>query len=283
MTSLWLPMLADSTEPRQLDRYIDDNNWWMNQKLDGDRLLIYVENGVVNALNRKGREKTRGVNHRLLAPFEEFNAGRFVFDGELLGDGMLHIFDVPFATSLGVERNTPLDERTKVLDMIFDLWHPTGIVKVATARTAAEKALMVKIAMESQLEGVMIKRANGLYVNKRSSSWLKAKFVKDADFIVTAIGQEGKTNAVLGLIDPDRGTVVEVGRASAIGKANPQPGEVWTVRYLYCVDPRNPRLYQPRLMHRRTDKQLSECTIDQLDGSYTDRNYIITKSREEEV
>jgi hypothetical protein len=64
-----------------------------------------------------------------------------------------------------------------------------------------------------------------------------------------------------------------VGSASAIGKKpKPEKLQVWEVRFLYVVDQDRPRLYQPRLMRLRTDKEIQECLVDQIANAFTDKN-----------
>lgn len=269
------PMLAESIALDQLPEYVRNPEWVAQFKADGHRLLITVEEGAVTALGRNGQAKVSGLSHKLLGQFEAFDKGFWVFDGELIGSQLI-LFDIVHAGQY-VDPKTPFGERYKVLETLYrDVWQPDpkviGLLPVA--RTPDEKLKLVRQAENEQREGVMLRHVNGTYRSgARSSHLLKCKFTKEADCIVSALGVDGHDNVELALLDPAGDRVVRVGRASAIGKRpKPQVGDVWEVRFLYVVDPQAPRLYQPRLVRKRTDKDMSECLFGQLEHCYTDKD-----------
>jgi ATP-dependent DNA ligase len=268
-------MLAESISLGDLPTYIRDDQWVTQLKADGHRLLIRIEDGKVEALGRNGQAKVSGLSHKLLGQFEIFDKGLWVFDGELVGSQLI-LFDVVHAASY-CDPATPFTERYRVLSTLYkDVWKPDpaviGLMPVAVGPDA--KLAMVRSAEQEQREGVMLRHVGGTYRGGgRSPQLLKCKFVKESDCIILRVGDDGKDNVTLALLDPANDTVVEVGRASAIGKRpKPEPLDVWEVKYLYVVDPANPRLYQPRLVRKRTDKALAECLIDQIAGHYTDKD-----------
>jgi ATP-dependent DNA ligase len=277
-------MLAESTTMDRLPDYARDDKWWAQLKADGQRYLIEINDGAITVVNRAGQPKTTMVSHAVLGEFEKFDKGHWVFDGELVGTQLL-IFDLPVAASL-IGANTPFEERYAALELLFNEWQPdpAKVQLLPCARTEAEKTALAKTAQNDRREGIMLRHRQGIYQPaRRSHHLLKAKFVKDIDVIVTALRHEGKDNAVLSLLDPANDRVVEVGRASTIGKKpEPQVGQVWETRFLYVVDPANPRLYQPRLIRCRDgEKELHECLIDQIEDSFTDKVLNLEKNRAE--
>lgn len=280
------PQLAQSGERTELPATVEDPKWVLEQKLDGQRLVVRVQNEDgghvrVEAFNRAGQPKQTMVTRTLLACFEFFTGrGTWTFDGELVG-GTYHVFDMMQGGDGLVSVTTPLEERRIVLESLFGLWKPRAdlVCLVHQAKTADEKAALVAAAEADRCEGVMAKLASSRYApGQRSAAWLKVKFTHDLDAVILDLGHGGKDNAVLALLDHENGKVVEVGRASTIGKRpTPEIGQVWLVRYLYFTDA-DRRLYQPRLVRLRTDKAYAECTVDQL---VTTSKNVIDRTRAE--
>jgi hypothetical protein len=277
-------MLAESITLANLPTYIRDDQWVAQLKADGHRLLVSVEDGKVSALGRNGQPKMSGLTHRLMSQFEQFDTGQWVFDGELIGSQLV-LFDLLYAAG-HCEPTYPFSERYEVLSVLYrDVWQPdqsvVGLLPVS--RGADAKLTLVREAEAEQREGVMLRHLTGQYRGgARSSHLLKCKFTKEADCIIYDTNTNGHENVELVLLDPDGRFpqapgypegILPVGSASAIGKKpTPQKLDVWEVRFLYVVDPDRPRLYQPRLMRKRTDKDLQECVVDQIATAFTDKN-----------
>ena len=278
------PMLAESITLADLPKYIRDDQWVAQLKADGHRLLIYVDEGNVSALGRNGQPKMSGLSHKLLSQFEVFDKGTWVFDGELIGSDLV-LFDLVHAASK-CGPTTPFSERYFVLKTLYqDVWQPDpSVVTLLPIHAGADNKLaLVRSAEQEQREGVMLRHVTGQYRNGgRSSHLLKCKFTKEADCIIYDTNTNGHENVELVLLDPDGkfpaqagypAGILPVGSASAIGKKpKPEKLDVWEVRYLYVVDQDRPRLYQPRLMRKRTDKDLPECVVDQIANAFTDKN-----------
>lgn len=277
MTTRTVPMLAQSVDLSDLPRYIKDPQWVAQLKADGHRLIVSVDEGVVSVLNRQGQPKTTGISHKLMAEFEGFTTGLWLFDGELIGSQLV-LFDMIAAASL-LDPLAPFSKRYHALRTLCDeVWQPDPkvVALLPVAHSTYEKLALVAKAEAEQREGIMLRHVNGVYRAGRSPHLLKCKFTREADCIITKVGVDGKENVEVSLLDPQRNRVVPVGRVTSIGKRDngkpPALLEVWEVKFLYVVDPTAPRLYQPRLMRKRTDKEMSECLIDQLDHAYTDKD-----------
>lgn len=262
------PMLAEVLDPGDLDRVLTDDNWWAQQKLDGDRVLFSVEDGVATALNRQGEIRRNLVPRVLFGQFARL-PGTWVFDGELMDDGTYWLFDLPKA-NVHIAPTDPYRFRLVVLERFFAGWQPDECVRLLpTARSTEAKARLIEETMARNGEGVIFKDSAAPYrAGKRSTTMRKVKFTKTVDCVVTDVGREGRANCHVALFEG--GQLVEVGSVATAGKPVPHVGDVLEVRYLYASGDR--RLYQPVYLKVRTDKAPSECTIDQL--VYTDRTVV---------
>jgi ATP-dependent DNA ligase len=276
------PMLAETATMADLPKLLTDDKWVAQLKADGHRYLIVIENGKMSVLNRAGQPKVSMVDAAIAAQFAVFTTGTWIFDGEIVGNQLL-LFDLAQAGA-EIATTNPFTERYQVLSVLYnDVWQPdpnlVALLPVAAGETA-KRALLAQAERECK-EGIMMRHVDGTYQpGRRSRQLLKVKFTKTVDAIILRTGDGGKENVTLALLDPINNRIVEIGRASAIGKKPaPTMGQVWEIEYLYVVDPKAPRLYQPRLKMLRTDKELHECLFNQLDGCYTDKSVNLEKDR----
>lgn len=269
MTRL-LPQLAKQTEVTSLERFINNDTWVLEQKLDGHRLLLLSPGGdhPPTALTRSGTPYTRKLpkaiqNFRFpTVGGEVIPAGEWVLDGELV-DGIFWCFDLPRFPSAPLDM--PLHLRRAALEMLLgQIEHPFKLVP--QAKTAAEKIDLADRALTNNFEGLLLKQVNAPYRSGgRTEEWLKVKFVKTADVIVTGVRDDGKESVRYCVVDSATGNPLEIGRASLIGKEKSGAiniGDVIEVRYLYVGA--DGRLYQPTVLRKRFDKFPHECTTDQL-------------------
>lgn len=267
------PMLCGSMDLRDIDRYLIDDEWYAQQKLDGDRLLIHVSEGRVVALNRDGRPRSNPVPAAVLRQFAPFaaTAHEWMFDGELLTSGEFWLFDLPVAGG-SVSPDNPFTFRYEVLERIFSggAWQPDPCVRLLPlARTEKAKRALLGQLHERGAEGLVFRHTDSRYrAGKRSDRVLKAKFVHTADVVVHLVRPDGRNNCTFRLFRD--GVLEPAGSVSLDARPPVRPGDVIEVRYLYASD--DSLLYQPVMVRVRTDKGPAECTVDQL--HYTDRTVI---------
>lgn len=272
------PQLAKQAEVTSLTSYIEDDNWVMEQKLDGHRVLLCSPGRDMppTALTRNGTLYTRKLP-KAVQDFR-FPEGDWILDGELVGD-TFYVFDLPkhpdFDYAMGDNLNDLLNQgreeveplwlrRTILENLLDNISHPFKLVP--QARTPQEKISLAEISLKNNYEGLVLKQKAAPYRSGgRTPEWLKVKYVKSLDAVVLAVRDDGKESVRLGIYRD--GVLIDVGRASLIGKEKRgliAPGDVLEVRYLYCNTPEAPRLYQPTILRRRDDKSPEECTDDQL-------------------
>lgn len=261
------PMLCGSIDLNVIDKYLTDNEWVAQQKLDGDRLVVRVRDGVVSALNRVGEPRSNPVPGVVLRQFQVF-PDEWVFDGELLTTGEYWLFDLPYAGGL-VHPHQPYSLRCEVLERIFssNVWQPDPCIRLLpVARSTTAKQALFNGLKARGAEGLIFRHVDSEYLpGKRSALALKAKFTHTADVVVHEVRPEGRNNCTFRVFRD--GVLVPAGSCSLEGRPRVAPGDVIEVRYLYASD--DARLYQPTMLRARDDKLPSECTIDQF--HFTDR------------
>lgn len=265
------PMLASSPDADTVARMMQDQDVLAQVKYDGDRVVIEVVDGTVRALNRQGVAKVKNVGTAHTDPFTALGRGRWAFDGEVVGSTLV-LFDMVAATdgtTCWVGAETGFEARYEVLRMVADALGlaQEGSIVIAPLydpRLSPEvKSDLLAQTVSDGREGIILRRRNARYEQAhRSAGVVKVKNVKDADVIVTGLGEQ-KESAALSAYAPD-GELVVVGMASTIGKGEVGLGEVWTVSFLNVNDPANPRMFQPRLVRKRTDKSAAECSTEQF-------------------
>jgi bifunctional non-homologous end joining protein LigD len=167
----WIqPMAATLTQ----ERFVGDG-WTFEQKHDGIRLMVFKDGGAVRMYSRTRRpqdlpriEKAiRALPHR-----------QIVLDGELTWDrdSAFHVFDILWLDGKDLT-GLPLEERRRILDSI-PLQPPLD-------RTdAIDHPEPWELARQRGWEGVIAKRLDSPYEQKRSKHWLKMKCELAQDFVV---------------------------------------------------------------------------------------------------
>jgi ATP-dependent DNA ligase len=263
------PMLAVTAEPGQLETYLTQDQYVAQLKLDGDRFVVQVVDGVVQVFNRQGVPKTSNVAESVLAPLRQLSEGRWVFDGEIIGR-KLWLFDLLDAGGhLGADAE--FRDRHTALTAVLSTLKPdeTSIGLLGYVSGTAAKRELLATAEADNREGIIFRDAEAAYQpGRRSSGLLRVKFLREVDaHVVEVATSTGKQNAALAVYD-DTGTAVAIGRVSTIGKGTIKVGDVVEVRFLYTV---GDRLFQPRIVRVRSDKIGAECSARQLEGTRTNK------------
>jgi len=214
------PMLAESA-----DAVSTDPGWRYEPKLDGYRVLAFVDRDRVVLRSRRGLDYT-GIFPGIAAELGRQLVSTMVLDGEIVAFGPdgKPSFD---ALQDRAQRKHPVEiaaaERTTPTAFVcFDLLHFAGVnlrpARYEARRRYLEQCLLpsprvqlvhaddnaealYKAALESGFEGIMAKRRDSAYLaGKRSPSWLKVKSAQSAEFVVGGYTKGKGARAALGAL-----------------------------------------------------------------------------------
>jgi len=315
-------MLASS-----VDDPFDGPDWLFEIKWDGYRAIAFIENGNVRLVSRNQNELTaRYPELKDLA--NSVKAKNAILDGEVValdeqGRASFSLMqqrtgfrpggrraptnaDVPvlyYAFDLlyldGYDwRRVPLEERKKKLASILI----TGDSLRYSDHYDQQGKALFEIARQKGLEGILAKKRDSSYQERRSSEWLKIKIRHRLEAVIGGYTEPEGSRAhfgsiVLGLYD-NKGWLIHVGQAGSgfnqksldeiwkmlkarETKQKPFYGEVEALRKVYWVKPElvveieyaewtegatggsGPKLRAPVFLGLRDDKDPKECVLDE--------------------
>jgi bifunctional non-homologous end joining protein LigD len=231
------PMLASITEEP-----FDDPNWLFEIKWDGYRAIAFIENGSVHLVSRNQNDLTpRYSELRELAKF--IKAKNAILDGEVVvlddqgrpsfslmqqrtglrGHGrqtaprhdlpiLYYVFDLIYLDGYDLRR-VALDDRKRVLREILA---PNEMVRYSD-HYAGQGIALFNAAKQKSLEGILAKKCNSCYEERRSREWLKIKITQTVDCVVGGYtdpdgARQYFGSLVLGLYDKKK-QLIHVGHA----------------------------------------------------------------------
>lgn len=189
----WIePMAATLTQER-----FNAPGWVFERKIDGIRMLAFKRGDEVRLLSRNRLPQSHnypGIAAAVAAlPFEDV-----ILDGEATGmfsqhdAGLYHVFDLPWLNGRDCT-GLPLDARRAELESL-PLELPLVLVERVTGDAPWEQAC------RNGWEGVIAKRADSLYEQKRSKAWLKMKCELTADLLVGGFTEPRGSRSGLGAL-----------------------------------------------------------------------------------
>lgn len=195
------PMLATLTE-----EYFDDPDWIYERKLDGERALVFINNGTVTLCSRNGN-RINASYPEVVAALEVMRLPNLVADGEIVAfagnltsfaklQPRMHVSDPRAAKATG----------TAVYYYLFDLVHCRGYDTSSLPLTKRKQLLKATVpwnhrirytthrrqygcafyreACEKGWEGVIAKDSTHAYVAGRSTAWQKFKCVAGQELVI---------------------------------------------------------------------------------------------------
>jgi len=253
------PQLLTPIDEEDVDKYLEDDDWCAQEKMDGKHGMLKTNKVSLIAANKQGLEMSipKVLEESMIRLFGEQDA---IFDGEQIGN-KFYIFDL--LAWQGVDlRNRNYRERYEVLLQIFPKRQIENFIVVNAAFGIAKMALYKKLKEEGK-EGIVFKKCNALWSEGRPETggdMVKCKFWASLSAIVSD-EVTGKASFSSYVLDPS-GERVDLGRCSALGKVMPKAGDVVEIKYLYAY--RGGKLVQQVLLGIRDDVDLEECTTRQL-------------------
>ncbi len=245
--------LLNFIEESRVAQFIQDDDWWAQEKHDGKRMLLRKADALT-AINRKGLSV--GAPDTILT--SAGNADHmYLVDGEAVGE-TLFVFDLLEIQETDL-RSQPYAQRLSHLE---ELGLSGSIVLVETAKTQEAKQQLYERLRTSGGEGIVFKKHSAPYTAGRPNSGgnqVKFKFYATASVLVTK--RNKKSSVAIALISgKDR---VGVGNVTIPpNKDVPAVNAIIEVRYLYAYQ--GGSLYQPTYIGVRDDLSLEDCAISQL-------------------
>lgn len=236
-------------------KYLQDADFFMQEKFDGHRRIIKLENKVVTSINKKGLEVLSP--ECVCKPIEALGYDITV-DGELIGD-KYYIFDIL--------NHKGQDVRMKSAKGRYELLKSTNLNNVVPAYfTVKEKTEAFKLMepQEKKKEGVVFKKNDSAYVSGRPNSGgnqLKLKFYATDTFEVAS---HNKTKRSVNVVSyKEDGKAYDMGKIT-IPETTPLPlvGAFIEIRYLYCNE--GGKLFQTTYLCVRDDQDRTDCHMREI-------------------
>jgi predicted DNA-binding WGR domain protein len=264
-----LNMIDDEAE---VERLLDDDDWGMQEKMDGTHKMVQWGRGGNGSpyehglwvTNKKGKVITpsptfvEGLQY-VLNPYSG-EKSHMLLDGEQIGD-KFYVFDILEYANADF-RSFPYAVRYLRLEEEFkpDHDHRVNIIRVPLYTGEEKRAMYDRFKAEGK-EGVVFKKLNATFTaGKSHRDMVKHKFYATCSCRVSNRAT-GKQSVGLELLDAN-GTWVDVGNVTTIGHATPNPHSTIEVRYLYFF--RGGCLFQPTYIGPRDDVDQEECLMTQL-------------------
>lgn len=243
-----------------LEMLIDNPEWGIQEKANGENRLIRVSGQDVHGGNKKGL-KIASIPSEWITQFRAF--GDFVANGEHVGDRFL-AFDLLELNGKDL-RGLPQRQR---YDLLVQMQRGTSHVAPAFGiiechySMAAKKQCLHHIE-STRLEGVVAKNANAPYVQGRSVDTLKFKFIETVTCIV--IGHNLKRSVQIALLDAKQ-NILKAGNVTIpANKPIPELDGLVDVQFLYWSgNAFEQPIYDPDDKGLRLDIDREECTLDQI-------------------
>lgn len=255
------PQLLNAIERGDAERYLVDDAYLLQIKLDGERVMIQATHSEVVGINRKGEVRPLPIEVVSVIRGLPLTDARTVLDGELLG-ATYAPFDLLILDGNDLRGETTHTRISALLALIGDA--PSPLVKPVTSYSSADKRAMLAQAEASNEEGVVFKKKNAPYTEGRPNSGgdqFKLKFVETAT-VRTAGVTPGKRSVAVEVHD---GTGRWIGVGNCTIPANfavPPVGSLVEIQYLYFFP--GGAVFQPVYRGLRTDVGVEACTLQQL-------------------
>ncbi|MGZ6465552.1 MAG: non-homologous end-joining DNA ligase, partial [Bdellovibrionota bacterium] len=234
------PMLATSVESP-----FDNPDWLFEIKWDGYRAIAFIDQGKLRLVSRNQNDLT--AQYADLHALPKFvNAKIAILDGEIVAldehghssfslmqqrtgfrdrnrraaprseiSVLYYVFDLLYLDGYDLRR-VPLENRKEALASI--LVTPSDTIRLSDHFVANGKSLF-DVARQKDLEGILAKKRNSCYEERRTREWLKIKITRRLEAVIGGYTEPEGTrqylgSLVLGLYDRE-GNLIHVGQAGS--------------------------------------------------------------------
>jgi hypothetical protein len=253
------PQLLVAIDSTELDRYIADDRFGAQEKVDGERVLVSVTNGVTSAGNKKGLERPAPmlIGDRLAAVRDA------LFDGEDV-DGVFHVFDLLELHGVDMRGFTFETRHSGLLDVLLDagLGAASDNVRAVRLVTGKEKKRAFVAEMRARgAEGVVFKNLGAVYEEGDAhGTQFKYQF-RGLAAVVVGEPNGAKHSVEVFVRSGATTTMRSLGFVTLPpSQSIPAPGTIIEVEYLYLHKGAKGKLAQPVFKCTRTDVDPADCT-----------------------
>ena len=210
-------------------------DWRYEVKFDGYRILARIEDGEVRLFTRNGHDWTARLpsQAKALARLKlrsawldgemvvtneqgvaDFQALQNAFEATRDEQIVYYLFDMPFLNGLDL-RQCPLQQRRTALAAVLEKADAECLRFSADFNEPVESLL--DSACKMDIEGLIGKRLDSPYVNRRSNDWIKLKCQQRQEFVIVGYtdpkgSREAFGALLLALHDPDSGELRYAGK-----------------------------------------------------------------------
>lgn len=255
MTGIVPQLLNNVKSDEDLEDLFKDDEWFMQEKFDGRRLMIKKDDECV-AINKKGLSI---LIPEVVADIVKAVPEQIVTDGEIIGE-KYYIFDILEYKKENL-RTLGAKNRYDILMSIPQLKYYV----VPAFFTEEEKRKAFAELEEKEKEGAVFKKEGSQYVSGRPASGgnqLKYKFWASATVKVI---KHHKTKRSVTVAVFENGKERDMGNVTIPANYDiPAIGELVEVIYLYCHVGEEGKLYQSKYKGIRDDQNEDDCHIGQI-------------------
>ena len=246
------PHLPERISRAEAEKFLHDDDWGVEEKMDGRHLLLRSRQGVVTGGSKGGLQARVPLTIAdTLKPFGDIET-----DGEdVYGD--YHAFNL---LSVGTTDYTRLT-KAEAHDALVALPNSAALRVVPLIKGTAAKLAYVKEIEARGGEGFIVTRLSARYGEE--GSMFKVQFRAQNAFIVGGRRNEEKSSVEVFVLRED-GSRRSMGFVTV--KANqtfPKPDEIVEVKYLYAYRG-DGKLHQPELLSPRDDATHADCQEGKL-------------------
>lgn len=210
-------------------------DWRYEVKFDGYRILARIDGDDVRLFTRNGHDWTTRMPLQAKAlaglglssawldgevvvanaeGIADFQALQNAFDSDTDANIVYYLFDLPYLNDMDL-RQCPLQERRAALAAVLEPADEQRLRLSADFDEAPESLLAS--ACQMQMEGLIGKRADSLYVSRRSHDWIKLKCKQRQEFVIVGFTEPKGSRAafgalLLGVHDADSGQLRYAGK-----------------------------------------------------------------------
>jgi bifunctional non-homologous end joining protein LigD len=243
-------LLTDLREPGDIELLMLDRGWGAQEKYDGERRMIRIQDGEVSGINRNGMRVALPMT--LVEEAKSLKMANGLIDGEIIGE-KYYAFDLLERDGTDLRTKSVL-ARHQALGEVLAVGKLSGIRGVEMAFTVEAKRALVSKVQGMRGEGIVFKQLTAPYVPGRPASGGNQRKWKFTASATVRVGSIHATKRSVGLeCDDESGKAVKLGNCMVPANHQlPKVGDLVEVTYLYLY--RGGSLFQPQYGGKRADK-----------------------------